>query len=67
MAPELRQCADGGQTQIGGRADDGQTQFWVSEGVQEVEYGKRATLWQGSDSECEKPGHTDLESVPVAP
>lgn len=39
----------------------------LSEGVQEVEYGKRATLWQGSDRECEKPGHTDLESFPVAP
>lgn len=33
--------------------------------MQEVEYGKRATFWRGSDSECEKPaGHTDLESVP---
>lgn len=69
----LRQRSDGGQTQIASRAGDGQTQL----GRQEVECGDReaglgrrlssAALWQRSDSECEKRGHTDLESVPVAP
>lgn len=69
----LRQRSDGGQTQIAARAGDGQTQL----GRQEVDCSNReaglgrrlssAALWQRSNSECEKRGHTDLESVPVAP
>lgn len=73
MELEVRQCReDGGQTLIGDGADDGQAQCWVrlgkgvGAGGQEVEYGKRATLWQCPDIESEKPGHTDLEWVSVA-